>query len=67
MMPGLKKLQVTLECVQLALAASGPLTLDELIEECRDQAYAGKLPQAICYLLERKIIRQGEDDSFELS
>jgi len=67
MMPGLKKLQATIECVQLALAANGPLTLEELIEECRDQAYAGKLPQALCYLLERKIIRQDEDDSFDVA
>jgi hypothetical protein len=67
MLIGLKKTMVTIECVELALAANGPLTLAELIEECRNQAYAGKLPQALCYLLERGIIRQDVDDSFELA
>ena len=67
MLIGLKKTMQTIECIELALAANGPLTLAELVEECRDQAYAGKLPQALCYLLERGIIKQAQDDSFELA
>ena len=67
MLIGIKKTMATIECIELALAANGPLTLAELIEECRYQAYAGKLPQALCYLLERGIIKQSRDDAFELN
>lgn len=57
----------TIECIEDALAASGPLTMGQIVDECRVQAYLGKLPQALGYLVERGVIAQGYDGAWDLT
>ena len=61
------KTMATIECIEEALAASGPLTMGQIVDECRVQAFPGKIPQALGYLVDRGIIRQDDDGAWDLT
>jgi hypothetical protein len=45
------KLAATKQAIVLLLESSGPCCIGQIINECQNQAYVGKAPQALNYLL----------------
>lgn len=44
-------LAITIRTINLLLESSGPCCIKQIINECQNQAYVGKVPQALDYLL----------------